>query len=152
MLSFLLINRLKYLNLEHNEISSIPHLRLLGARVRQEESSKQENQASSGDNSSSNVNGIESEVNGILINKKQGEAGEETRNEEFILDEVDEILDQKLAGDEETSAVKDEAHEKLQSSALLEDHSLLGNDIIFIVDFEFVQSTIKQINAQMKYC
>lgn len=125
----------------------------MGARVRQEESSKQENQASSGDNSSSNVNGIESEVNGILINKKQGEAGEETRNEEFILDEVDEILDQKLAGDEETSAVKDEAHEKLQSSALLEDHSLLGNDIIiFIVDFEFVQSSIKQINAQMKYC
>lgn len=141
MHSFLLINRLKYLNLEHNEISSIPHLRLLGARVRQEEISKQENQTPSRDNFLSNVNEIEAEVEGIPFNKKQGETVEETRNE-LILDEVDEILDQKLAGDKERSTdLKDETHIKLQSSALLEDHSLLGNDISYIVDFEFVQST-----------
>lgn len=115
--------------MEHNEISSIPHLRLLGARVRQEEISKQENQTPSRDNSLSNVNEIEAEVEGIPVNKKQGETAEETRNES-ILDEVDEILDQKLAGDEERSTdFKDETHIKLQSSALLEDHSLLGNDI-----------------------
>lgn len=142
MLSFLLINRLKYLNLEHNEISSIPHLRLLGARVRQEEISKQENQMFGGNDSSPNVNEIEAEVEGIPVNKKQGETLEETRNE-LILDEVDEILDQKLAGDEEISTVyKDEAGIKLQSSALLEDHSLLGNGISYtVVDFEFVQCT-----------
>lgn len=141
MLSFLLINRLQYLNLEHNEISSIPHLRLLGARVRQEEISKQENQTFSGNDSSPNINEIEAEVEGIPVNKKQGETLEETRNE-LILDEVDEILDQKLAGDEEISTVKDEAHIKLQSSALLEDHSLLGNGISYtVVDLEFVQCT-----------
>ncbi|XP_015749297.1 PREDICTED: X-ray radiation resistance-associated protein 1-like [Acropora digitifera] len=130
--AFFSFNRLKYLNLEHNEISSIPHLRLLGARVRQEEISKQENQTPSRDNNSlSNVNEIEAEVEGIPVNKKQGETVEETRNES-ILDEVDEILDQKLAGDEERSTgFKDETHIKLQSSALLEDHSLLGNDISY---------------------
>lgn len=121
------LRKLKYLNLEHNEISSIPHLRLLGARVRQEEISKQENQTPGRDNFLSNVNEIEAEVEGIPFNKKQGETVEETRKES-ILDEVDEILDQKLAGDEERSTdFKDETHKKLQSSALLEDHTLLGD-------------------------
>ena len=128
------IKRLKYLNLEHNEISSIPHLRLLGARVRQDDTSRQENVETineGGNSSLSNVpeekdKEMQAEKDGVSDNKKDVKNDEVNEDvNEFILDEVDEILNQKLVGDEQTEE-RNRPEIKPRSSTLTEDPSLLG--------------------------
>ena len=130
----LFIIRLKYLNLEHNEISSIPHLRLLGARVRQDDTSRQENVETineGGNSSLSNVpeekdKEMQAEKDGVSDNKKDVKNDEVNDDvNEFILDEVDEILNQKLVGDEQTEE-RNRPEIKPRSSTLTEDPSLLG--------------------------
>lgn len=124
------INRLKYLNLEHNEISSIPHLRLLGARVRQDDTSRQENvqtvNSSLPDVLEENVKEIEIEE-GFSEDKKESKSDEEKENvNEFTLDEVDDMLNRNLVGDEQ-GVERNRPEIKPRSSTLTEDPSLLGN-------------------------
>lgn len=128
------ITRLKYLNLEHNEISSIPHLRLLGARVRQEDTSRQTNVETvdeAGDSSLADVleekdKEIQAEKEGVSETKKDVKSdGEKENVAEFILDEVDKILNQKLVGDEQNED-RNRPEIKPRSSTLTEDPSLLG--------------------------
>lgn len=125
------LKKLKYLNLEHNEISSIPHLRLLGARVRQEESSRQGKNTVDGEDNLFLPNVIKEENNeigpekeGTSDNNKDSKSDEEKGNvEEFILDEVDQILNQKFAGDKE----RGRPELPPRSSTLTEDPALLGD-------------------------
>ena len=141
----LFIKRLKYLNLEHNEISSIPHLRLLGARVRQDDISRQENveTVNEGGNSSlANVpeekdEEMRAEKDGVSENKKDVKNDEVNEDaNEFIMDEVDEILNQKLVGDEQNEE-RNRPEMKPRSSTLTEDPSLLGNyEVFFRIDWE----------------
>lgn len=124
------INRLKYLNLEHNEISSIPHLRLLGARVRQDDTSRQENvqtvNSSLPDVLEENDKEIEIEE-GFSEDKKESKSDEEKENvNEFTLDEVDDMLNRNLVGDEQ-GVERNRPEIKPRSSTLTEDPSLLGN-------------------------
>lgn len=129
----LVINRLKYLNLEHNEISSVPHLRLLGARVRQEDTSRQENEG--GNSSLSNVpeEKEKGEREGVSENNVEVENDKDRENgADFILDEVDDILNQNLVPDEQTDE-RDRPKIKPRSSTFTEDPSLLGK---FVKCFE----------------
>ena len=130
-----LINRLKYLNLEHNEISSIPHLRLLGARVLQEDTSRQEHAeavSEAGDSLLPDVleekdSEVQAEEEKASENKKELKTdGEKDNVNELILEEVDEILNQKLVGDEQNEQ-RSRPDMKPRSSTLTEDPSLLGN-------------------------
>jgi len=129
------LKKLKYLNLEHNEISSIPHLRLLGARVLQEDTSRQEHAEAvneAGDSLLPDVleekdSEVQAEEEKTSENNKELKTdGEKDNVNELILDEVDEILNQKLVGDEQN-----EQHSrpdmKPRSSTLTEDPSLLGD-------------------------
>ena len=128
---FLFANRLKYLNLEHNEISSIPHLRLLGARVREDDTSRQEN-VKTVDSSLPDVleeKDKEMQVEeGFSEDKKEAKSVEEKENlNDFNLDEVDDILNRNLVGDENGEEEKKRPEFKPRSSTLTEDPSLLGN-------------------------
>ena len=128
---FLIANRLKYLNLEHNEISSIPHLRLLGARVREDDTSRQEN-AKTVDSSLPDVleeKNKELQVEeGFSEDKKEPKSiGEKENLNEFNLDEVDDMLNRNLVGDENGEEEKKRPEFKPRSSTLTEDPSLLGN-------------------------
>ena len=120
----LIVNRLKYLNLEHNEISSIPHLRLLGARVREDNTSRQENTKT-----------VESSLPDVLEeNEKEMQKEEESTHdqgkeniEELALDdEVDDMLSRNLV-DHERGEERNRPEIKPSSSTLTEDPSLLGN-------------------------
>ena len=120
----LIINRLKYLNLEHNEISSIPHLRLLGARVREDNTSRLENTKT-----------VESSLPDVLEeNEKEIQEEEELKRDEdkenvneFTLDdEVDDMLSRNLV-DHERGEERNRPQIKPSSSTLTEDPSLLGN-------------------------
>lgn len=130
-------NRLRYLNLEHNEISSIPHLRLLGARVR--DLSLKENEDASneelGDSSAPSFpqekdSDSQAKNEGRFSDIKEESKSEEKKesNEELILDEVDKILNQNLADDEQNEEHK-RPEMKPKSSVLTEDASLLGTFI-----------------------
>lgn len=125
------LKRLKYLNLEHNEISSIPHLRLLGARVNQGESSRQENvqteNSSLHDVLEENLKDLQKE--GSLDNNEETKkVGEKDNAKElaFNLDEADDILSRNLVSDEHGEG-KNRPQLKLRSSTLTEDPSLLGD-------------------------
>lgn len=116
--------------MEHNEISSIPHLRLLGARVRQDDTSRQENvqtvNSSLPDVLEENVKEIEIEE-GFSEDKKESKSDEEKENvNEFTLDEVDDMLNRNLVGDEQ-GVERNRPEIKPRSSTLTEDPSLLGN-------------------------
>ena len=123
-LIILIINRLKYLNLEHNEISSIPHLRLLGARVREDNTSRQENAKT-----------VESSLPGVLEeNEKEMQKEEESTHDQdkenvdelTLDDEVDDMLSRNLV-DHERGEERNRPEIKPSSSNLTEDPSLLGN-------------------------
>lgn len=120
----LIINRLKYLNLEHNEISSIPHLRLLGARVREDDTSRQ-----------GNTKTVESSLPDVLEeNEKEMQKEEESKHDEDkenvnelnLDDEVDDMLSRNLV-DHERGEKRSRPEIKPSSSTLTEDPSLLGN-------------------------
>ncbi|KAJ7328108.1 X-ray radiation resistance-associated protein 1 [Desmophyllum pertusum] len=124
------LRKLKYLNLEHNEISSVPHLRLLGARVRQDDTSRQENvqtvNSSLPDVLEENDKEIEIEE-GFSEDKKESKSDEEKENvNEFTLDEVDDMLNRNLVGDEQ-GVERNRPEIKPRSSTLTEDPSLLGD-------------------------
>ena len=122
----LIFNRLKYLNLEHNEISSIPHLRLLGARVREDDTSRQENTKT-----------VESSLPGVVEeNEKEMQKEEESKSDEDkenvnaltldLDDEVDDMLSRNLV-DREQGEKRNQPEIKPSSSTLTEDPSLLGD-------------------------
>lgn len=128
------LRKLKYLNLEHNEISSIPHLRLLGARVRQD-SSKQENVEAVNEGADKSLpdalegkdKEMQAEKEVSSDSKKESKSnGDKENSNEFILDEVDEILNQKLVG-EDQNGEQNRPEIKPRSSILTEDASLLGD-------------------------
>lgn len=120
----LIINRLKYLNLEHNEISSIPHLRLLGARVREEDTSRQESSLPDVLEEKENEMQIEE---GFSQDKKEPkrDGGKENVNEFNLDDEVDDMLNRNLVDDEQGEE-RNRPEIKPRSSTLTEDPSLLG--------------------------
>ena len=120
----LITNRLKYLNLEHNEISSIPHLRLLGARVREDNTSRLENTKT-----------VESSLPDVLEeNEKEMQKEEELSRDQdkenvdeiALDDEVDDMLSRNLV-DHERGEERNRPEIKPSSSTLTEDPSLLGN-------------------------
>ena len=119
----LITNRLKYLNLEHNEISSIPHLRLLGARVREDNTSRLENTKT-----------VESSLPDVLEeNEKEMQKEEELSRDQdkenvdeiALDDEVDDMLSRNLV-DHERGEERNRPEIKPSSSTLTEDPSLLG--------------------------
>ena len=126
----LIIRRLKYLNLEHNKISSIPHLRLLGARVREDDMSRQENtktvESSLPDVREENEKEMLKEE-GFSQAKRESKGDEDGENvNEFILsDEVDDMLSRNLV-DHEQGEERNRPEIKPSSSTLTEDPSLLG--------------------------
>ena len=126
----LIIRRLKYLNLEHNEISSIPHLRLLGARVREDDMSRQENtktvESSLPDVREENEKEMHKEE-GFSQDKRESKGDEDNENvNEFILsDEVDDMLSRNLV-DHKQGEERNRPEIKPSSSTLTEDPSLLG--------------------------
>ena len=153
-------NRLKYLNLEHNEISSIPHLRLLGARVRQEDTSRQTNVETvneAGDSSLADVleekdKEIQAEKEGVSDAKKDVKSDGENENAtEFILDEVDEILNQKLVGDEQNED-RNRPEIKPRSSTLTEDPSLLGKCNLHSDSQEELPRVTALLNCLAPFC
>ena len=110
--------------MEHNEISSIPHLRLLGARVREDDTSRQENTKT-----------VESSLPDVLEeNEKEMQKEEESKrdedkenaNELTLDDEVDDMLSRNLV-DHERGEKRNQPEIKASSSTLTEDPSLLGN-------------------------
>ena len=111
--------------MEHNEISSIPHLRLLGARVREDNTSRQEN---------AKTVEISSLPDVLEENEKEMQKEEESRHdqgkenvEELSLgDEVDDMLSRNLV-DHERGEERNRPEIKPSSSTLTEDPSLLGN-------------------------
>ncbi|XP_031549270.1 X-ray radiation resistance-associated protein 1-like [Actinia tenebrosa] len=116
------LRRLKYLNLENNEVASIPHLRLLGARVRQSEgriSVQKERETAKERTAEQNEQKIEDE------REVEGRDTPEADKDDLVLDGVDEMLSKKLPGDD-----KDEMTNGMgirhRSSTLTEDASLLG--------------------------
>ena len=123
--------------MEHNEISSIPHLRLLGARVRglsQKENEDVFNEEL-GDNSAPSFpqekdRDSQAKNEGHFSDTKEESNTEEKKesNDELILDEVDKILNQKLANDEQKEEHK-RPEIQPKSSVLTEDASLLGTFI-----------------------
>lgn len=123
--------------MEHNEISSIPHLRLLGARVRglsQKENEDVFNEEL-GDSSAPSFpqekdRDSRAKNEGHFSDTKEESNTEEKKesNDELILDEVDKILNQKLADDEQNEEHK-RPEMKPKSSVLTEDASLLGTFI-----------------------
>lgn len=125
-----IINRLKYLNLEHNEISSIPHLRLLGARVHEDDISRQDN----GKTVDSSLPDVFEEKDkemqleeGFAEDKKELKSdGEKENVNELNLDEVDDMLNRNLV-DNEQGEERNRPELKPRSSTLTEDPSLLGN-------------------------
>lgn len=126
----LIINRLKYLNLEHNEISSIPHLRLLGARVREEDTSRQENVKTVNSSLPDVLEEKENEMQieeGFSQDKKEPkrDGGKENVNEFNLDGEVDDMLNRNLV-DDERGEERNRPEIKPRSSTLTEDPSLLG--------------------------
>ena len=125
----LIINRLKYLNLEHNEISSIPHLRLLGARVHDNDNSGQEItktvESSLPDVLEENENEIQKEEGFSQDKKELVDEDNENVNEFSLDDEVDDMLSQNLV-DHERGGERNRPEIKPSSSSLTEDPSLLG--------------------------
>ena len=123
------INRLKYLNLEHNEISSIPHLRLLGARVHQDNTSRQENvqtvNSSRPDVLEESEKEIQKEEQFSEDKKETKRDGEKDSAKEFNLDEVDDMLNRNLVSDGQAEE-RNRPEIKPRSSTLTEDPSLLG--------------------------
>lgn len=123
------INRLKYLNLEHNEISSIPHLRLLGARVHQDNTSRQENvqtvNSSRPDVLEETEKEFQKEETFSEDKKETKRDGEKDSAKEFNLDEVDDMLNRNLVSDEKGEE-RNRPEIKPRSSTLTEDPSLLG--------------------------
>ena len=119
-------DRLKYLNLENNEISSVPHLRLLGARLHPEDKLDTIKDSSSKDiaNKPSEGTGGGDTIKADM--KMDSDAEKETQ----VMDEVDEILRCKLPGDESEDKPEEmqqaAARLKTHSSTLTEDPSLLG--------------------------
>lgn len=116
--------------MEHNEISSIPHLRLLGARVREDDTSRQEN-AKTVDSSLPDVleeKDKEMQIEeGFSEDKKEPKSDREKENvNEFNLDEVDDMLNRNLVGNEQGED-RNRPELKPRSSTLTEDPSLLGN-------------------------
>lgn len=108
--------------MENNEIASIPHLRLLGARIRQSEdrtSVQKEKETAKERNTEQNQKKIEEE------REVEGKDTPEADKDDLVLDEVDEMLSKKLPGDD-----KDEMGNGMGmrhcSSTLTEDASLLG--------------------------
>lgn len=108
--------------MEHNEISSIPHLRLLGARVHEENTSRQENT-------------VESSLPDVLEeDKKEMQKEEESTcdqdkenvDELALDDEVDRVLIRNLV-DHERGEERNRPEIKPTSSTLTEDPLLLGN-------------------------
>ena len=118
-------DRLKYLNLESNEISSVPHLRLLGARVRQDALSNDAVEDISGkdaiNESTEEIklqDSLEVDINSLHAADKQNE----TEN----IDEFDLILNDKILKEE--SPLDEPVAPTLSKhfSNLTEDPSLLG--------------------------
>lgn len=110
--------------MEHNEISSIPHLRLLGARVHEENTSRQENTKT-----------VESSLPDVLEEdekemQKEEEStcdqGKENVDELALDDEVDGMLIRNLV-DHERGEERNRPEIKPASSTLTEDPLLLGN-------------------------
>ena len=97
--------------------------------MRQEDTSRQENEG--GSSSSSNVpekkeKEMQGEQEGFSENNREVENNKDRDNgTEFILDEVDDILNQKLGPDEQTDELNRPGI-KPRSSTLTEDPSLLG--------------------------
>lgn len=117
------LSRLKYLNLENNEIASIPHLRLLGGRVRPKEEAndliaKHSSVQFTSAEQPSNENAVEEEEKEMTQEDKEG----------LIMDEVDELLGMKLPG-EGNGHGYDETEIKLRhrASTVTEDAALLGS-------------------------
>lgn len=105
--------------MEHNEISSIPHLRLLGARVNHGDSSRHEN-----------VQTVNSSLPDVLeedVKEEIKRDGEKGNAKELNLDEVDDMLSRNLVSDEHGEEKK-RPELKPRSSTLTEDPSLLGID------------------------
>ena len=125
------VNRLKYLNLEHNEISSIPHLRLLGARVNHGDSSRHENvqtvNSSLPDVLEEDVKDFQKEDESFENKEEIKRDGKKGNAKELNLDEVDDMLSRNLVSDE-TGEEKKRPELKPRSSTLTEDPSLLGID------------------------
>jgi len=113
--------RLKYLNLENNEIASIPHLRLLGARVRQKDNVVELDAKQTAQENTPTQSKQPEEVN--VVDEEGKEAAEEDK-EGLILDEVDEILNKKLPGEDDGEGGGMRIRHR--ASTVTEDASLLG--------------------------
>ncbi|XP_058971849.2 X-ray radiation resistance-associated protein 1 [Pocillopora verrucosa] len=124
------LKRLKYLNLEHNEISSIPHLRLLGARVNHGDSSRHENvqtvNSSLPDVLEEDVKDFQKEDESFENKEEIKRDGKKGNAKELNLDEVDDMLSRNLVSDEHGEEKK-RPELKPRSSTLTEDPSLLGD-------------------------
>ena len=117
--------------MEHNEISSIPHLRLLGARVNHGDSSRHENvptvNSSLPDVLEEDVKDFQKEDESFDNKEEIKRDGEKGNAKELNLDEVDDMLSRNLVSDEHGEEKK-RPELKPRSSTLTEDPSLLGID------------------------
>lgn len=118
------LKKLKYLNLEHNEISSIPHLRLLGARVHEENTSRQENTKTV----ESSLPDVLEEDEKEMQKEEESTCDQDKENvDELVLDdEVDGVLIRNLV-DHERGEERNRPEIKPTSSTLTEDPLLLGD-------------------------
>ena len=116
--------------MEHNEISSIPHLRLLGARVREDDTSRQNNGKTVDSSLPDVLEEKDKEMQleeGFAEDKKELKSdGEKENVNELNLDEVDDMLNRNLV-DNEQGEERNRPELKPRSSTLTEDPSLLGN-------------------------
>ena len=117
--------------MEHNEISSIPHLRLLGARVNHGDNLRHENvqtvNSSLPDVLEEDVKDFQKEDESFDNKEEIKRDGEKGNAKELNLDEVDDMLSRNLVSDEHGEEKK-RSELKPRSSTLTEDPSLLGID------------------------
>ena len=114
--------------MEHNEITSVPHLRLLGARVRQDEKAPDANEKSETQSTKpEQKNEDQSTGQGSGSQSDEGKAGI------ALADEVEEILNRKLPGDDDADEQKEKPELRLRSSTLTEDPMLLGECMLWLV-------------------